>query len=176
VAAPKAGSKRRSRKSGNEKRFPLLWCFWASLLPGCASYQERPAVVEPWYPRVNENGDPLFAVYENRIPCADCERTKLALALYRHRGTNMPSTYLIARVYVGKDDDRTINQGTWNVAHGTKLDSNATVYQLDDNAPQEFRSYWVIGENLLFILDRNLNPKIGDGHHSYTLNKTAPQS
>ncbi|MGH7209407.1 MAG: copper resistance protein NlpE N-terminal domain-containing protein, partial [Nitrospiraceae bacterium] len=68
-------------------------------------------------------------------PCADCETVKFALVLYRNPETSAPTTYLLARVYVAKGDERTVNAGTWAMTHGTKLDPQALVYQLDSNAP-----------------------------------------
>ncbi|MEW6736728.1 MAG: copper resistance protein NlpE N-terminal domain-containing protein [Acidobacteriota bacterium] len=138
---------------------------------GCSYLRNTPTTFEPWYPAANENGDPIFAVFENRIPCTDCEKIKFSLALYQDRETKMPTTFKLARVYVSKGNDRTINEGTWVITHGTNLDPDAVVYQLDSNVPQEFRSYWAIGENILFILDQDMNPRIGDGRYSYTLNK-----
>lgn len=145
------------------------------VLTGCMTIntlEKTPPTIEPWYPAVNEHGDPVFAVFESRIPCADCEKIKFALALYRNRETKTPTTYKLARVYVAKGDDRTINEGTWAITHGTKSDPQAVVYQLDANAPQEFRSYWLISQDILFILDQDMNPRAGDAGYSYALNKT----
>lgn len=149
--------------------------FLASILiimSGCAYFKKAPTTFEPWYPVVNENGDPVFTVFESRIPCAviDCTKIKFALALYRNRETKAPTTYKMARVYVGKGNDRTVNEGTWIITRGTKLDPQAVVYQLDSNAPQEFRSYWAIGQDILFILDQDMNPRVGDASYGYALN------
>ena len=61
-------------------------------------------------PGDNARGDPVFAVFESRIPCADCEKIKFALALYRDRDTQAPTTYKLARVYVAKTDDRIVEE------------------------------------------------------------------
>jgi hypothetical protein len=142
------------------------------ILSGCGYLAETPATFEPWYPSVNENGDSIFAVFESRIPCADCEVIKFGLALYWDRETKTPTTYEMARVYVGKGNDRTVNKGTWIITSGTKLDPQTAVYQLDSNAPQEFRSFWAIGQDILFILDQNMNPRVGNAAWGYALNKT----
>lgn len=152
----------------------LLSMLTCIALTGCTAInilERTPPTIEPWYPAVNEHSDPVFAVFESRIPCADCEKIKFALALYRNRETKAPTTYKLARVYVAKGDDRTINEGTWTITHGTKLDPQAVVYQLDANAPQEFRSYWLISQDILFILDQDMNPRVGDAGYSYALNK-----
>ena len=142
------------------------------IMSGCAYFKKATTTFEPWYPVVNKNGDPVFAVFESRIPCAECEKIKFALALYRNRETKAPTMYKMARVYVAKGNDRTVNEGTWTITRGTKLDPQAVVYQLDSNAPREFRSYWAIGQDILFILDQDMNPRVGDAGYGYALNKT----
>lgn len=143
------------------------------LVSGCAYFDKAPTTVEPWYPSVNISGDPVFAVFESRIPCSgECQRLKFGLALYRSRSTNAPTTYKMARVYVAEGNDRTMNEGTWTITGGTKFDPKAVVYQLDSNAPQEFSSFWAIGQDILFILDRDLSPRVGNAGYGYALNKT----
>jgi hypothetical protein len=142
-----------------------------SIATGCNTQPKTPATVEPWYPATNENGDGVFAVFESRIPCDDCEKIKFALALYMDSETKMPTTYQMARVYVAKGNDRTINTGTWTITHGTSLNSQAVVYRLDTNAPQEFQFFWAIGEDILFILDQEMNPRVGTAGYSYALNR-----
>jgi hypothetical protein len=145
----------------------------AIIITGCGNLTETPAATfAPWYPSVNENGDPVFAVFESRIPCADCEVIKFSLVLYWDQETKTPTTYEMARVYVGKGNDRTINKGTWTITAGTKLDPQAVVYQLNSNAPEEFLSFWAIGRDILFILDQDMNPRVGTAAWSYALNKT----
>lgn len=148
------------------------------LVTGC-SFEETPANVPPWYPATNENGDPIFAVFFNRLPCPDCKmppgppsKIKFQLVLYKDRETQAPTTYKMARVYAAQGPtDRIINEGTWTITQGTKSDPQAIVYQLDANAPDEFRSYLVISDDILFILDQEQQPRVGNGFYSYTLNR-----
>ena len=148
----------------------LLICVM-SITTGCNAQSKTPITVEPWYPATNKNGDEVFAVFESRIPCDDCEKIKFALALYVDSKTQQPTTYQMARVYVAKGNDRTINTGTWTIIRGTSLDSQAVVYQLDANAPDEFQYYWAIGNEILFILDQEMNPRVGTAGYSYALNR-----
>jgi len=148
----------------------LLICV-ASITTGCNAQSKTPITVEPWYPATNENGNEVFAVFESRIPCDDCEKIKFALALYVDSKTQQPTTYQMARVYVGTGNDRTINTGTWTIIRGTSLDSQAVVYRLDENAPDEFQYFWAIGDNILFILDQGMNPRVGTAGYSYALNR-----
>lgn len=128
-------------------------------------------IIQPWYPETNTNGQTVLAVYENRIPCPDCERLKLALVVYGNTQTNQPTAYLMSRIYVGKNNDRLTNAGDVNITQGTSLDSLHIVYQLTSGAPAEYQSFWKINEDLLFILDENLTPRVGDAGHGYVLNK-----
>ncbi len=157
----------------------LFSIFVAAALTGCTVQRERSTASEPWYGATNENGDPVFAVFEGRVPCVeptlkDCEKIKVALALYRDRRTEAPTTYALARVHVASSPEgsRAVVIGTWRVTRGMPLDANAPVYELDASAPAEFRLYWRIGENILFVLDSALNPRVGTASWSYALNRT----
>jgi hypothetical protein len=148
-------------------------------LSGCMYQQRHSTIPEPWYPSANENGDPIFAVFEGRIPCTDpeligCDKIKVALVLYQDSHSKIPTTYKLARVYVATSPEgsRVVVDGALTVTHGTKLDPNATVYRLDASAPREFQAYWSIGQNILFILDNDLNPRVGTAGWSYVLNRT----
>lgn len=126
----------------------------------------------PWYPAKNASGQSVIAVYENRIPCADCERTKVAVVLYGSSQPWQPQSYHLAQVFVGKSDDRLEKFGSLVQKTGTGLDPQATYLQFDEQAPPELKYFWVIGENLLFILDQHLMPQVGDASHGYVLNRT----
>lgn len=134
--------------------------------------QGAPTVPEPLYPALNANGDPILGVFEGRIPCADCERTKVALVLYESATTKAPSTYWLARVGVGKTDDRIVTQGTWTTRRGAKDYPEAVVYELDANTPEDLRLYWRVSENVLLPLDRDLNVKAGNASWGYMLSRT----
>jgi hypothetical protein len=125
----------------------------------------------PWYPTTNTNGDSVLAVYESRIPCPDCERMKFALVIYGNTQTGSPSTYTMSRIYVGKNNDRLTNSGKIVVKKGTSLDSTHDVYYLSTGAPQEFQIFWKVTKDILFILDDDLTPRVGDAGHGYVLNR-----
>jgi hypothetical protein len=142
-----------------------------TLLTGCAAQPQVPTAEEPWYPATSGNGDEVFAVFESRIPCDDCEKIKFALVLYVDGETKQPTAYQMARVYVAKGDERIVNSGGWTITSGTSLDPRAVVYQLDANAPHEFRYFWAIGEDILFILDQEKEPRVGTAGYGYALNR-----
>ena len=60
---------------------------------------------------------------------------------------------------------------TWVYYAGTQLDSLAIVYHLDSNAPEKFKVFWKVSADLLFILDDNLLPRVGDAGYGYELNR-----
>lgn len=148
-------------------------------LSGCMSLHDKPAAFEPWYPSTNENGDALFAVFEGRIPCTDpdrvgCGAVKVALVVYRNATSAVPTSYKLARVYVAESPEgqRMVVDGRLHMVRGTNLDPDAAVYRLDSHAPPGFQLYWLIGPDILFMLDADLNPRVGTAGWSYVLNRT----
>lgn len=146
---------------------------------GCTQEQPKTTALPPWYPETNEAGDPVFAVFEGRVPCADparvgCEKIKVALAVYHDGKSKALTTYKLARIYVATSPEgsREIVDGKLSVSRGTKLHEGETTYQLDDNAPKEFQNYWLIGDDILFLLDESLKPRVGTAGWSYVLNRT----
>ena len=142
-----------------------------------ANAPARPTAFPPWYPAANDSGDPAFADFENHVPCTiddppadDCQRVKFGLVLYRDALTHAPTTYLMSRIRVGVSNDRHVNQGTWSIEQGTSLDPEATIYRLDTGAPDGLDAYWPVGEDILFILDERLMPRVGDAAYGYALN------
>jgi hypothetical protein len=155
----------------SEMRIPaflVLFIFFMSNV----SCQKPKSILTPWYPEFNDKKNPVLAVYESRIPCLDCERIKMALVIYGHPATHQPTTYMMARIYVGKNNDRVINSGEINIDKGTALDENHTVYRLKTGAPSEYQSFWLVTRDILFILDDAFMPKAGDAGQGYVLNRT----
>jgi hypothetical protein len=118
-------------------------------------------------------------VFEGRIPCADparagCEKIKVALVVYHDKESQQLTTYKLARIYVAAapEGNREVVSGALNVARGTRLHADETVYQLDAAAPKEFQNYWLIGDDILFLLDDALKPMVGTAGWSYVLNRT----
>ena len=126
--------------------------------------------ITPWYPEKNQAGEPVKAVFESRVPCPDCHRLKLAIAFYGKPQDNLPATYTMSRVYVGKNDDRLTNTGRVIIKYGTALNIEHTVYQLTD-AANGFQYFWKMTDSLLFVLDGKLSPKVGDAGQGYVLNR-----
>jgi hypothetical protein len=78
----------------------------------------------------------------------------------------------MARIYVGKNNDRLTNLGKIVVKQGTSLDSMHIVYYLSAGAPKEYQIFWKVTKDILFILDDDLTPRVGDAGQGYALNRT----
>jgi hypothetical protein len=96
-----------------------------------------------------------------------CTKIKWRLILYQDPVTHAPTTYALGG-FMWRNPPRT---GKWTIFKGTPIDSNATVYQLDPDAPQGFLSFLKADDNILFFLDNDRNLLIGNIKHSYTLNR-----
>ena len=156
-------------------RFFLFLQLTSVLLTSCSGQQTKTEQkFPPWYPETNQHGDTVYAVYENKLPCFDegCTKLKFALAIYQNGKTKLPSTYMMARVYVAKDENgRITNTGNISISNSTISDAIITVYNLTTGAPEDFRHFWKINDSLIFILDNNLQPRVGDASYGYVLNR-----
>jgi hypothetical protein len=117
-------------------------------------------------------GSYRYGVFEGRVPCDDCERIKVGLALHRNESDGSPSGYYLERIYVGKGNERYPSTGTWTTTLGTSWDPNAVVIQLDASAPPEFSTYQEVGGKILLFLDPALELRVGTAGHSFTLSRT----
>jgi hypothetical protein len=138
---------------------------------GCA--QKAPTSFDPPYPETNIAGDPIFVVFEGRVPCTlqDCTVVKVQLVLYQNRETGAPATYWLGLVRVGLGNERMVTQGTWAIQRGVNEYSEGVVYKLDSNTDAAFQYYWRVSDSILLMLDENLNPKTGNAAWSYTLSR-----
>ena len=122
-----------------------------------------PVTFDPPYPEFNANGDPIFAVFEGRIPCdgEDCRMLKIGLVFYGNGEAEAPATYWLGRIGLW-GNERSVTTGRWTMQRGVKNYPDAIVYKLDSNAPANFQLFWRVNDNVLLPLDRDLNPKAGN--------------
>ena len=125
------------------------------------------------------SGPDVLGVFEGRSPCQEivgllkvdgreaCTKIKWRLILYHDPVTHAPTTYALEG-FMWRHPPRT---GKWTIRKGTPIDSHATVYQLDPDAPQGFLSFVKADDNILFFLDKDRNLLIGNIKHSYALNR-----
>jgi len=110
--------------------------------------------------------------FEGKLPCVGCERVKVLLTLHLDLETRAPTTYVLERIHVGRGDARTITRGSWSRSVGTSWDDDAVVYTLAGDTPDELSRWLALRDNLLLLLDPDLEPRVGDGAHNYTLSRT----
>lgn len=116
-----------------------------------------------------------------KIPeTADCELIKWRLTLSYDPGTLAPTTYELNYSY-GLPKQGTTEfshvrtkverKGSWTTVRGTKTDSDAIVYRLDADKPQEALSFLKLDDYLIHFLDRDEGLMVGSAGWSYTLNR-----
>jgi len=98
--------------------------------------------------------------YKGIIPCGDCVGIETQITL----GSDL--SYTITEKYLGKSDSVFTSQGQfkWNEA-GRKI-------SLGENSSKSYQ----VGENKLFVLDKNGERITGDLENLYILNKQSPEN
>ena len=126
-------------------------------------------------------GPNVFGVFEGRSPChgiarelklpqhAGCMKVKWRITLYQNPETSAPTTYKVE----GTLHRQGAREGAWSIVHGTKADTKAIVYQLSPTQTEAALLLWKADENVLFFLNRDLEPMVGHADFSYTLNRVA---
>jgi len=123
--------------------------------------------------RMPPKGSVLCGVFEGKVPCEDCNKTKVALTLHWDAKDHFPTRYLLERVGVGKGDERHVSQGVWKRTLGSPY-GKGPVIRLGPEAPEGFRDFLMVGEDILLILDGKGRPRVGDATYSFTLSRTGP--
>lgn len=113
----------------------------------------------------------FFGRFVGRVPGEKNQPIKTALLLIKDPKSGKPATYILERILVGKGNDRHITKGKWSVRRGANNHPEAEVYQLDAEAPEDFRNYWHVDKDLLLMLDRDLKVQVGTGAWSFTLSR-----
>ena len=96
-------------------------------------------------------------------------KIKMGTDLFRDPKTNRPTIYKLE----GSLYREQAREGKWVIVRGTKNDANAIVYQLDPDKPGNSFYFLKGDDNILFILDENKNPRVGNIDFSYTLNRVS---
>ena len=124
-------------------------------------------------------GPAVFGVFEGRSPCQGiarqlqipvhraCFKAKWRVTLYQTHETLAPTTYKVE----GTLYRRGAVEGSWTRIQGGEDDPQATVYRLkpSKNGPS---MYLLRGDdNVLFFLDQNQRPLVGNLNFSYTLDR-----
>ncbi|MBX7174751.1 MAG: copper resistance protein NlpE N-terminal domain-containing protein [Pyrinomonadaceae bacterium] len=122
-----------------------------------------------------QNTDGQETIFEGRTPCRsigeeyklpiknDCIKIKWKITFFRDAQTNAPTTYKLQSTLYYPE----IVTGNWAI----KQNSDAIIYQLNSDKPDESISLLVGDENVLFFLDKKNQLFTGDSDFSFTLNR-----
>ncbi|MBB6327532.1 hypothetical protein FHS59_003175 [Algoriphagus iocasae] len=123
----------------------------------------------------------LQQVFDGRTPCQEiaaghpemkvsitCFKLKWKLTLNRDSVTHLPTTCTIRTVVDNQPRDVS---GTWAIIKGTATNPEAIIYKIHANDLAEPISLLLGDENVLFFLDQDNIPLIGNEDFSFTMNK-----
>jgi hypothetical protein len=127
-------------------------------------------------------GPSVFGVFEGRSPgqgiarelkiIADSPKAKWRVTLYQNPETRAPTTYKVESTLHRKGP----REGNWTIVRGTDADSKAVVYRLEPTETEAALFFLKGDDNVLFFLNQDGKPLVGNADFSYTLNrrKTPP--
>jgi hypothetical protein len=98
---------------------------------------------------------------------ADCNKLKWLLKLYLNPSMQQPSGYELSATF----HRQSILKGKWEMVKGRPADPDAIIYKIHLGKPYESILLLKADDNVLFFLDRNLNPLVGNAQFSYTLSR-----
>lgn len=123
----------------------------------------------------------LQVVYDGRTPCQEianehpqmkatssCFKIKWRLTLNRDSITYQPTTCTIRNIV---DNEPRDVSGKWEIIRGTATNPNAIIYKIKADNLAEPILLFVGDEHVLFFLDKNNKPMIGNKDFSFTMNK-----
>ncbi len=128
---------------------------------------------------VSDESTPL--VFVGRTPCQEfalehpemnvspaCFKLKWKLVLNRDPLTNLPSTCVMRKIVDNQPREVT---GRWTILRGAISDPESIIYQIDFDEPGESISLLAGDDNILFFLDKNDKPFVGNQDFSFVLNR-----
>ncbi len=123
-------------------------------------------------------------VYEGRTPCQEmagghpemkatssCFKIKWKLTLNRDPITFEPSTCTIRNIVDNEPRDIT---GNWEIVKGTPANPRAIVYKIEVSNLSRPIFLFAGDEHVLFFLDNNYKPMVGNKDFSFTMNRRMP--
>lgn len=133
------------------------------------------------YPSILTKEPSLQVVFDGRTPCREiaaehpemnastsCFKLKWKLILNRDSINHKPTTYIIRKVVDNEPRDVT---GRWTIITGIASNPDAVIYRLDPDKPDESISFLAGDDNVLFFLNKENEPFIGNEDFSFTLNR-----
>ena len=156
----------------------LLCCLFMSFASAAqvASADNQPSEAITYKPIPKDK--PVYGVFEGRPPCQeiarqlkvdvsrDCIKLKWRLFLFQDKN-GQPTTYLLFGSFYREES----REGNWKISKGSKTDPGAIIYELDPDKPG--KTFYLLkgDDNVIFILDENKTPRVGNKDFSYTLNR-----
>lgn len=130
--------------------------------------------------RISED-KPVQLVYEGRTPCreianehpemkatASCFKIKWKLTLNRDSATHQPATCIIRNIV---DNEPCDIAGSWDMIQGTAANPDAILYKITVYNLAEPIVLFAGDDNVLFFIDKNHEPMIGNQDFSFTMNR-----
>ena len=105
----------------------------------------------------------VLSQYEGVVPCASCAGIRMRLTLY----ADTP-LYHLTEIYLGagQADSTFESEGPWTTVHGMEGNADAIVYQLDPGDPEHRKSFVVVSDAEIQMLDRDQRPIASDLNYS----------
>jgi hypothetical protein len=126
----------------------------------------------------------LQLVFDGRTPCQEiaaerpemnagpsCFKLKWKLILNRDSVTYLPTTCTIRTIVDNQPRDVI---GRWTIIKGTVTNAEAIIYKIQADNFADPILLFLGDENVLFFLDKDNNPFIGNKYFSFTMNKKIP--
>ena len=123
-------------------------------------------------------------VFEGRTPCQPfanehpemnvsetCFKLKWKLILKRNPKSLEAEDYKLRKVVDGRPLEVT---GHWKIMHGLPDRPNAVIYVIEPDNPAESFAFLAADDNILYFLNKEMLPFIGNEDFSFTLNRRIP--
>jgi hypothetical protein len=138
--------------------------------------------------RAPPDGSVAYGGFQGHTPCdAPCEKRKVGLALHETADDAVPTTFVLEQIYVADGNTRHVTEGTWSWIAAPAWFPEARVLRLEADPhptstlpegsdrvalPAAFGTWLSLQDVVLQALDADLEPRVGDGSESWTLDRT----
>lgn len=95
-------------------------------------------------------------------------KLKWQLVLNRHPVSLLPTTFTIRKIIDGKAQQVT---GKWIIQKGTGSSLGKIMYIIEPDKPAESIAFLVADQHVLFFLNKQLEPYIGNADFGFVLNR-----
>jgi len=93
--------------------------------------------------------------YRGTLPCADCNGIDTVLTLTSASASEFSGgTYSLEMTYLGRSVAPLVSKGEWTAVHGMPGNTEATIYELNPDKPEQATYYLRVNEGEIRQLDR----------------------